>query len=114
MIDIHLTEKGQENALEVLNIVFKYIKLLKLPGGICREVFDELKSLDEMQFNFKDKSDPYACVQSTANAIHIYDEQDILRGRIPQVNLLSVLFTMVDLLYGLQGYFCVPIAPNLL
>lgn len=87
MIEIDLTEKGQEKALEVLNIVFKYIKLLKLPGGVRKEVFDEMQSLDEMQFNFRDKSDPYSYVQSTVHALQIYDEQDILRGHVPQVNL---------------------------
>lgn len=84
-VHIYLTQKGEENMVEVLGIVFKYIDLLKNDGGINEVMFEELRLIDEMQFNYQDRSKPFSYVRSTSQALHIYDKADILRGGLLQV-----------------------------
>ncbi|GMH33522.1 hypothetical protein BSKO_01356 [Bryopsis sp. KO-2023] len=82
-LQVELTEKGHANVAEVLNIVFNYIDLIKAEGGINENTFNELKALDEMRFNYRDKSDPFNCVRSTAYAMQHYADVDVLKGGIP-------------------------------
>lgn len=56
-IEIQLTNKGIENYETVLQIVFAYIAMLK-KQGVNRWVFDEVKLLNQLNFNNKDNEHP--------------------------------------------------------
>eukprot|EP00873_Tetraselmis_striata_P029260 jgi/Tetstr1/449524/TSEL_036612.t1 len=79
-IRVDLTDHGHDNAMEVVHIIFQYIQLLRAPGGVAHEIFDELKALAEMNFNFRDKQSPASIASSMATAMHIYPTPDTLLG----------------------------------
>lgn len=56
-IEIQLTNKGIDNYETVLQIVFAYIEMLK-KQGVNRWVFDEVKLLNQLNFNNKDNEHP--------------------------------------------------------
>jgi len=57
IIEIQLTNKGIDNYETVLQIVFAYIAMLK-KQGVNRWVFDEVKLLNQLNFNNKDNEHP--------------------------------------------------------
>ena len=49
-IDFVLTKKGQQNKKLIIDLTFKYIDLISL-DGINKKYFDEMKAINERQFN---------------------------------------------------------------
>lgn len=58
---VDLTEEGMEHTDDIIEIIFNYINLMKKVGPL-KWIFDEYRSLSEMQFRFKDKENPLALV----------------------------------------------------
>jgi hypothetical protein len=42
-VRVELTDEGQERAMDVAAVIFQYIHLLRGPGGVAKEIFEELK-----------------------------------------------------------------------
>jgi len=74
---MNLSEEGINHEEEIINIIFQYIKLLK-KEGIQKWVYEELKTLSEIEFRFKDKSPPMSYTTTLAGAMHLYPGGDIL------------------------------------
>ena len=62
-IMVDLTEDGMDHIDDIIEIIFNYINLLKSRGPL-KWIFDEYRSLSEMQFRFKDKENPLSLVIS--------------------------------------------------
>ena len=60
---------------EVLHAVFAYINMLRAPGGVTQERFEENKVLSELRFRFADKSSPYNYAERIASAMQTYDDR---------------------------------------
>lgn len=78
MVRIDLTEAGHESVAEVINEVFRYLELIKAPGGITEEIYSEMRALSRLKFNYRDKLDPYNYVSSLAHAMHVYNINTLL------------------------------------
>eukprot|EP01104_Vermistella_antarctica_P017836 TRINITY_DN6412_c0_g1_i1.p1 TRINITY_DN6412_c0_g1~~TRINITY_DN6412_c0_g1_i1.p1 ORF type:complete len:1087 (+),score=280.46 TRINITY_DN6412_c0_g1_i1:370-3261(+) len=78
-VSIDLTEDGLTRVNDVISIVFDYIELLRREG-VQEWIFDEVKAVSEMQFRFKDKPQPIACVEALARHMQLYDKRHVLQG----------------------------------
>ena len=76
---IELTEEGLKKRWEVINIVFNYIQMLKEEGA-KEWIYNENKSVDEIQFRFKDKESPDSFVSSLSQRMQKYDYSHLLNG----------------------------------
>eukprot|EP01125_Pyxidicula_operculata_P014818 TRINITY_DN4988_c0_g1_i1.p1 TRINITY_DN4988_c0_g1~~TRINITY_DN4988_c0_g1_i1.p1 ORF type:complete len:953 (-),score=186.42 TRINITY_DN4988_c0_g1_i1:40-2898(-) len=76
---INLTADGLLHVDEIIDIVFQYIKLLKTKG-IQKWIFDELKSISEIKFRFKDTIDPYSYAPKLTSDMHLYPVDHLLTG----------------------------------
>ena len=69
-IQYSLTDKGLQNKDFIISATFQYIDLLK-NDGISKDYFDELASINQIQF--EDYSSPEALQQAVSFAFKIYD-----------------------------------------
>jgi len=76
---MELTDEGHDNVFGVMGIVFQYIKLLK-SSGVSEQIFEEMKALAEMNFNFRDKQNPMSVVTNMASAMQMYPVEHTLLG----------------------------------
>ncbi|CAJ0757480.1 22016_t:CDS:10, partial [Entrophospora sp. SA101] len=132
-IDVDLTESG----LEVVKIIFQYIKMLK-NEGIKEWIYNEAKTLSAISFKFKEKSRPESYTSYLSNALQssyprewvlskpyifreydpklIQESLDWLRPDNFNLTLVSQTFTDLDQKekwYGVE-YKVEPISENLL
>ncbi|WP_067862355.1 insulinase family protein [Neptuniibacter marinus] len=66
MINIQLTDKGEEQYLAVTQTVFQYIELLK-QQGVQATLYQEEKQLSEIAFRFQEQAEPIHLVSSLAS-----------------------------------------------
>ena len=78
MVRVDLTEEGHKRVEEVVAVIFRYLELLKAPGGINEQVFEEMRALSKLKFDYRDKLDPYNYVSSLAHAMQVYDSSTLL------------------------------------
>lgn len=69
-IGVDLTEDALNRLDEITQIVFQYIKMLQVEGP-KEYIFNENKELDNIKFNFKEKSNPIDYVQHLSYLIHV-------------------------------------------
>lgn len=77
-ISIKLTKKGLKEYEKVIRIVFEYLRMLR-DHGVKKYIWEELKAVKEMRFNFKDKENPMNYVMSLSNAMQLYPTEDVVR-----------------------------------
>lgn len=70
-VSVDLTEEGFAHRYDVVDIIFGYIDLLK-STAIPSYIFDEVQLLNEVAFNFTEKSDPASYVSSLAADMQVY------------------------------------------
>lgn len=87
IIQVDLTEDGQEHINDIMICMFSYIKLLK-DTGTQSWIQDELKQLLEIDFMFKDKEKPSSYVSNITGKLHKY----------PLCNVLSANQILTDYL----------------
>ena len=78
-VEVKLTEKGLRRADEVAEVVFAYLKMLRVAGAE-EFVFEELKQVAWAQFLFRNKKDPYGFVQKLSSRMAKYPVEKILVG----------------------------------
>jgi secreted Zn-dependent insulinase-like peptidase len=78
-ISIGLTEKGVANYERVLQQTFAYLEMLREEGP-KGWIYDEQATLSSLAFRFREPSAPMGYVSSLSNAMHYYDDEDLLRG----------------------------------
>ncbi|MEM5535013.1 insulinase family protein [Neptuniibacter pectenicola] len=66
MINIQLTEQGENDYLDVTQAVFQYIELLK-KQGVQASLYQEEKQLSEIAFRFQEEAEPIHLVSSLAS-----------------------------------------------
>lgn len=81
-ISIELTEQGLSEVANVISIVFSYINMIKS----CTEadwlrIFNEEKSISEMNFAYHSKQSPSNYVSSLAAHLYAYEPEHLLSGQ---------------------------------
>ena len=66
---------GHEKLQEVVHAVFAYISMLKSPGGVTQDRFEENKALSDLRFRFADKNSPYNYVEKLSSAMQSYEDR---------------------------------------
>ena len=59
----------------MLHAVFAYISMLRAPGGVTQNRFEENKALSELRFRFADKSSPYNYAERISSAMQTYEDR---------------------------------------
>ena len=78
-ISIALTEAGLQNVDDITEQVFAYIKLIRVKG-VDQWIFDELKQIDELHFQFQEGRAPVSLVQQLSMNMHVYTPEHYLKG----------------------------------
>ena len=78
-LDIKLTKKGFDNYKDVIKIVLKYINSIK-EKDICERYFNELKCINQIQFDFREKEKPIDFVEKYAQKLLLYNPKDVFTG----------------------------------
>ncbi|KAI4967708.1 hypothetical protein ZWY2020_016983 [Hordeum vulgare] len=74
---IQLTDVGQEHMEDVVGLLFRYITLLQT-SGTPKWIFDELLSICETGFHYRDKSPPMNYVVNISSNMQIFPPEDWL------------------------------------
>ena len=78
MVRVDLTDEGHAHVEDVVQVIFEYLQLLRAPGGINEQIYEEMRALARLKFDYRDKLDPYQYVSSCAHAMHVYDSTHLL------------------------------------
>jgi len=78
-ITVELTEQGYEHYKDVITIIFQYFEMLKQQGS-QKWIFDECKTLDDISFQFKEKSKPVRTVSLLSKEMLFYPKEHIIAG----------------------------------
>ncbi|CAB4016802.1 RNA-directed DNA polymerase from transposon X-element, partial [Paramuricea clavata] len=77
--EVYLTVSGLEHYIEVIAVIFQYLEMLRRIGPNSR-VFNEIKSIGDNNFRFKEEVDPSDYVEEIAECMQLYPEKDYLTG----------------------------------
>nr|XP_022314526.1 nardilysin-like [Crassostrea virginica] len=80
VVNLTLTELGLERFEEVLLAVFQYIHMLKTKG-VQKQYYDEMKTIEETKFRFKEKGDAMDYVERVSENMQLFAPVDVLTGR---------------------------------
>tara|TARA_R110002110_G_scaffold245617_4_gene462055 strand:- start:43509 stop:46364 length:2856 start_codon:yes stop_codon:yes gene_type:complete len=78
-VSIGLTEEGLARQERVLQLLFAYLDMLRREGP-QQWLYEEQSQLAELQFRFREKSNPVNYASALASGMHYYAPEDILRG----------------------------------
>lgn len=78
-ISLELSKTGKDAIPEILQTIFQYLGMLRREGP-KKWFFDELKALEEVHFRFREKGNGMTFCERTANQMHHYPPQSILKG----------------------------------
>ncbi|CAI5528346.1 unnamed protein product [Closterium sp. Naga37s-1] len=79
-VNIDLTDLGHEHAMEVAELVFRYIGLIQSGQGIQKWIFDELAAVCATKFHFQDKQQPFFYTSAISAGMQLYPREDWLAG----------------------------------
>ena len=77
-VRIRLTKKGLREWERVANCVFVYLNMLK-EKGVQKWIFEELKAIKHLNFQFKEKEEPISYVEGLSPKMMSYPHEDLLR-----------------------------------
>ncbi|EED30991.1 peptidase M16 domain protein [gamma proteobacterium NOR5-3] len=78
-VTVALTEKGVADYERVLQNIFAYLELLRSQDP-KEWIYDEQSAVSALAFRFREPSAPMGYVSSLSNAMHYYEDEDILQG----------------------------------
>ena len=78
-ISVSLTKKGIENYKEVILRILKYIKSIQ-KIGVNERYFNELKTINQLQFDYQNKTNPMTYCKVYAINLIKYKPEDVLVG----------------------------------
>jgi hypothetical protein len=58
-------------------MVFAYIALLKGPGGVSQQIFEENRQLARLRFDFRDKPPPMQLADALASSMQTHDDRRV-------------------------------------
>ncbi|XP_043497973.1 insulin-degrading enzyme isoform X2 [Polistes fuscatus] len=76
-ISADLTVEGIDHIDDIIMLTFQYINMLKEKQPI-QWIYEEYKSIGNMNFRFKEQSSPQSYVSSIAQGLHLYNMEDVL------------------------------------
>lgn len=77
-VSLELTDLGQCHVQDVIKLTFQYIKILH--EGAAEWIFQEVKTVRELNFHFRDKTAPLSYVTYLASNMQLYPPEDWLVG----------------------------------
>jgi insulysin len=80
-IKVDLTDGGFEHIDDIVKLIFQYLNLIR-NLGIQQWIFDELQSLNEIEFRFEDEKNPVSLVSKVSSCMRHYPFEDILTGPV--------------------------------
>ncbi|KAG0572112.1 hypothetical protein KC19_VG069600 [Ceratodon purpureus] len=78
-VNIWLTDSGIEHVLDVVEMLFQYVKMLRTTGP-QKWVFDELQAMGMMEFRFAEEESADQYVVRLASNMHLYSEEHTIYG----------------------------------
>ncbi|WP_299177961.1 insulinase family protein [uncultured Neptuniibacter sp.] len=107
MVNIALTEKGMEHYLDITQLLFAYVELLK-DRGITDQLYTEEKQLNEISFRFQEQSEPIHLVSNLSRQMQHFPTQyaisasykfdrfqpELIRGYLDQIRPENMLLTL--------------------
>ena len=69
------TGTGNRNVRDVLALVFAYIALIKGPGGVSQQIFEENQQLARLRFDFRDKPQPLQLAEALATSMQTHEDR---------------------------------------
>ncbi|KAJ0982675.1 hypothetical protein J5N97_010930 [Dioscorea zingiberensis] len=95
-VNIELTDSGHEHVEDIVGLLFKYIALLR-NSGIHKWIFDELVTICETDFHYKDKIPPINYAANISSNMQLFPPEDWLCGSsLPSRFCPSILNMMLD------------------
>ena len=91
---------GNRRLKDVLEVVFAYIALLKGPGGVSQQIFEENRQLARLRFDFRDKPPPMQLAEALASSMQTHDDR---RAAVEQCSL-AVRMARLEMLF--DGVCC--------
>jgi insulysin len=73
-IDITLTKKGLENYEKVIEAVFQYAQIVR-DRGVQEYLFNEIKRVGEINFDFADKSSPMNYTLKLSSKMQLFEDE---------------------------------------
>lgn len=78
-VNIKLTKKGLKNYQLILQYVLQYVNMLN-QEGTQRWVFDEIRKVKQLEFDYLEKQNPFNFVTSLANRLQLYPVEEVLKA----------------------------------
>ncbi|EKU21330.1 insulysin [Nannochloropsis gaditana CCMP526] len=78
-VSLSLTQAGMEHIEEIVGLVYQYLKLLR-SSPVDRKVFEELKTMSEIKFLFREKENAVDFASGISSMMHEYPPENILWG----------------------------------
>ena len=96
-ISFLLTDKGINNYQLVIKLFFGYINLIK-NEGINKEIYNELKTITQLNFNFKENNNIYKkVIKLSENLFKIENKENILIGdKLNDFYNPQILYDFID------------------
>ncbi|EON90842.1 protease III [Marinobacter lipolyticus SM19] len=79
LLSMSLTPEGLENTDQIIRLVFAYIDTIR-EQGISKARFEEEKNLAELDFRFRERSQPVSEVMRLSSQLRHYPPADVLRA----------------------------------
>eukprot|EP00761_Pharyngomonas_kirbyi_P008215 gb/GECH01008226.1/.p1 GENE.gb/GECH01008226.1/~~gb/GECH01008226.1/.p1 ORF type:complete len:885 (+),score=190.80 gb/GECH01008226.1/:1-2655(+) len=79
LVQISLTEEGDQHVSEIIDDVYRYINLLR-QEGVKKWIFDESASLSDIEFRFAERIQPFFYSSKIAGSMQIFEPRDIIAG----------------------------------
>ncbi|WP_297797037.1 insulinase family protein [uncultured Marinobacter sp.] len=79
LLSMSLTPEGLENTDRIIRLVFAYIDRIR-DQGISRTRFEEMKNLAEIDFRFRERSQPVSEVMRLSSQLRHYPPVDVLQA----------------------------------
>ncbi|GAX77819.1 hypothetical protein CEUSTIGMA_g5262.t1 [Chlamydomonas eustigma] len=85
-VKVELTDEGQEHVQDVGAMVFRYLRLISGNESHWETIYEEVRGLSQLRFDFRDKPNPYSYVTSLSGNLLVYPEHDLLLAayHVPQ------------------------------
>ncbi|PWA19139.1 hypothetical protein CCH79_00020776, partial [Gambusia affinis] len=76
-ISITLTDLGYQNFLQVVHLVFQYLKMLQNLGPQQR-IYEEIQKIEDNEFRFQEQTDPIEFVENICENMQLFPKPDLL------------------------------------
>ncbi|KAL7867154.1 hypothetical protein AOLI_G00149680 [Acnodon oligacanthus] len=78
-VSITLTDEGYQNFLQVVHLVFQYLKMLQKLGPQQR-IYQEIQKIEANEFHYQEQTDPIEFVENICENMQLFPKEDFLCG----------------------------------